>query len=192
MRIEWLLFTYKVPPEPAAGRVSIWRRLKAIGAVYLQGGVCLLPKTEDHVRRLKLLEHEATAMGGETVLLETIAFDAAQEHKVLERFRADRDDQYREFIGKCDAFELEIAKEFRIEKFTYAELEEEDAELCKLQGWIEKIRKIDFYHAPLSATAVERLLACEATLTRYAARVYEAQGDDADAGRTREREDNSK
>lgn len=177
MNVQWLLFTYKVPAEPAAGRVGMWRRLKGMGAVYLQGGVCLLPKTDDHVRRLKMLENDAAGIGGEAVLLETIAFDAGQEHKVLERFRADREDQYREFIGKCDAFEAEIAKEFRIEKFSYAELEEEDADLRKLQGWLEKIRKIDFYDAPLGKVAAERLAACEAALARYAERVFEVQGE---------------
>jgi len=175
--MQWLLIAYKVPPEPAAGRVAIWRRLKGMGAVYLQNGVCLLPKTDDHIRRLKMLENDATEMGGEAVILETIGFDASQEQKVLERFRADRDDQYREFIGKCDAFEAEIAKEFRIEKFTFAELEEEDAELRKLQGWLEKIRKLDFYDAALGGTAGERLRACEMLLDQYAQRVFEVQGE---------------
>lgn len=174
MNIKWLLLTYKVPAEPAAGRVAIWRRLKAMGAVYLQSGACLLPRTDDHVRRLKLLENEAASLGGEAVLLETVAFDAAQEQKVLDRFRADRDEQYREFIGECDAFEKEIAKEIRIEKYTYAELEEEDASLRKLQGWFEKIRKLDFYNAPLSKDAESRLRLCEALLDDYALRVFNA------------------
>ncbi len=177
MKIQWLLFTYKIPAEPAAGRVGIWRRLKGMGAVYLQSGVCLLPRTDDHVRRLKMLENDATGMGGEAVILETVAFDTGQEAKVLTRFRDDRDDQYREFIGKCDAFEAEIAREFAKEKFTYAELEEEDVDLRKLQGWLEKIRKIDFYAAALGTIAIERLAACEAALARYAERVFEVQGE---------------
>lgn len=177
MDVEWLLFVYKLPAEPAAGRVGLWRKLKALGAVYLQSGVCLLPKTGDHVRRLKILENEATELGGEALLLETVAFDAAQKTKVIERFRADRDDQYREFIGKCDAFDAEIAKEFRIEKFTYAELEEEDAELRKLQSWLERIRKLDFYDAPLGKEAADRLATCEVALGRYADRVFEVQGE---------------
>lgn len=177
MVTSWLLFTYKLPAEPTAGRIGVWRRLKGMGAVYLQNGACLLPKTDDHVRRLKMLENDASAMGGEAVLLETIGFDPGQEHKVLERFRADRDDQYREFIGKCDAFEAEIAKEFAKEKFTYAELEEEDAELRKLQGWLEKVRKIDFYDAKLGQVATARLADCEAALARYAERVFEVQGE---------------
>ena len=49
----WLLLTYKIPPEPSKKRVAIWRRLKGMGAVYLQSGVCLLPKTDDYVRRLR-------------------------------------------------------------------------------------------------------------------------------------------
>lgn len=177
MEHRWLVFTYKVPAEPAAGRVGLWRKLKAMGAVYLQSGVCVLPKNDDHVRRLKMLENEASSLGGEAVILETVAFDVAQETKVLDRFRADRDEQYREFIGKCDAFDAEIAKEFRIEKFTYAELEEEDADLRKLQGWLEKIRKLDFYEAPLGRQAAERLRGCEAELARYAERVFEVQGE---------------
>src|SRR3954469_5552396 len=98
----WLLLTYKVPPNPAAKRVALWRRLKGMGAVYLQNGVCLLPKTDDQVRRLKMLENDITEVGGEAVILETVALDRGQADKVVARFKADRDDAYREFIDKCD------------------------------------------------------------------------------------------
>jgi hypothetical protein len=170
----WLLLTYKVPPEPATKRVALWRRLKGMGAIYLQNGVCLLPKTDDHVRRLKMLENDVSKMGGESVILETVALDRAQEDKVVARFKADRDDQYREFLGRCAGFEVEIAKEITINKFTYAELEEEDTDLKKLQGWLEKIKKLDFYGATLAEEAAERLRACEALLDSYAQRVFDA------------------
>lgn len=166
--------TYKVPPEPAAKRVALWRRLKGMGAVYLQNGVCLLPQTDEHMRQLKMLENDATEMGGETVLLVTTSLDKAQEGKVIARFKADRDEQYREFIGKCDAFEAEIAKEIAKEKFTYAELEEEDNDLKKLQSWIEKIRSLDFYEATLAASAFEHMTRCEVLLADYAQRVFDA------------------
>jgi hypothetical protein len=135
VRPTWLLLTYKVPPEPAAKRIALWRRLKGMGAVYLQNGVCVLPKTDDHVRRLKMLENDIAEMGGEAVIVETVALDRAHEDKVVARFKADRDEQYREFLGRCAGFEAEIAKEIAINKFTYAELEEEDTDLKKLQGW---------------------------------------------------------
>lgn len=67
-----------------------------MGAIYLQNGVCLLPKTVDHMRRLK----DVSEMGGEAVILETLAVDRSQEEKVVSRFKADRDEQYREFLGR--------------------------------------------------------------------------------------------
>ncbi|OCC06915.1 chromate resistance protein ChrB [Labrys sp. WJW] len=173
--LSWLLLTYKVPPEPAARRIALWRRLKGMGAVYLQNGVCLLPKTNDHIRRLKMIENDIADLTGDCVILETVALDQGQEEKVVSRFKNDRDEQYREFLGRCADFEKEIAKEIAINKFTYAELEEEDTDLKKLQGWLEKIRKLDFYGASLAGEAVERLRACEALLDGYAQRVFEAQ-----------------
>lgn len=172
--LNWLLLTYKVPPEPTTKRIALWRRIKGMGAVYLQNGVCLLPKTEDHARRLKMMENDIAKMGGDCLILETVALDRAQEEKVIARFKADRDDQYREFLGRCADFEAEIAKEVAIQKFTYAELEEEDTDLRKLQGWFAKIRKLDFYGAALAEEAAQRLEGCEALLDAYARQVFEA------------------
>jgi hypothetical protein len=170
----WLLLAYKVPAEPAAKRVALWRRLKGMGAIYLQNGACLLPKTDDHVRRLKMLENDIAETGGDAVILETIALDRLQEDKVVSRFKADRDDAYRELIDKCEDFEAEIAKETVAQHFTYNELEENDVELKKLQGWLEKIRKLDFYGGGLAPEAAERLRGCETLLDAYAQRVFEA------------------
>src|SRR5437763_3332734 len=98
----WLLLTYKVPPEPAAKRVALWRRLKGMGAVYLQNGVCLLPKNDDHVRRLKMLVKDITEMGGDAVILEGVAIDRGLEEMAVDRLTADRDDADSVYIDKCD------------------------------------------------------------------------------------------
>lgn len=138
---NWLLLTYKVPPEPAKKRIALWRKLKGMGAVYLQNGVCLLPKTDDHTRRLKIIENEINEMAGDSVLLETVALDRAQEDKVIARFKADRDEEYKELLGKCADFEAEIAHETEVQHFTYAELEENDVDLKKLLSWLKKNRQ---------------------------------------------------
>lgn len=87
-------------------------------------------------------------MAGESVILETVALDQGQEDQVMARFKADRDQQYEEFLDKCKDFEAEIAKETAAKHFTYAELEENDVDLKKLQSWLENIRKLDFFGAP--------------------------------------------
>ncbi|MFJ1292496.1 Chromate resistance protein ChrB [Paracoccus yeei] len=175
--ITWLLLTYKVPPEPSAKRIAIWRKLKGMGAVYLQNGVCVLPKTDDHIRRLKMVENDIDGAKGESVILETVALDRGQEDKVIARFKAERDEAYAEFIDKCDDFEREVAKEIAVDHYSYAELEENDVDLKKLQGWLEKIGKLDFYGAARAEEAQARLKGCEAVLDDYARRVFDAKGE---------------
>jgi hypothetical protein len=175
--ITWLLLTYKVPAEPSAKRIAIWRRLKGMGAVYLQNGVCVLPRTDDHIRRLKMVENDIDEAKGESVILQTIALDPGQEAKVVGRFKAERDEAYAEFIDKCDDFEREVAKEITAGHYSYAELEENDVDLKKLQGWLEKIGKLDFYGAARADEARTRLHGCEATLDDYARRVFDAKGE---------------
>lgn len=173
--LEWLLLTYKVPAEPARKRVSIWRKLKGMGALYLQGGVCVLPKTDDHLRRLKMLENEIAEAEGEALLLATVGLDQKQQDKLIARFNADRDDEYKEFIEKCIAFEAEIAEETRIKHFTFAELEENEQELTKFKTWIARIQKLDFYKAERGEEAAGRLVRSEAILDAYAHNVFSAQ-----------------
>ena len=172
--VPWLLLTYKVPAEPAKKRIALWRRLKGMGAVYLQNGVCLLPKTDNHLRGLKMIENDISEMAGESVILETAALNQAQETKVLARFKADRDEQYREFIDKCHDFKAEVAKEVTANHFTYAELEENDVDLKKLRLWLAKIQQLDFYEANLAPEAQRLLSECEAELESYAQRVFDA------------------
>jgi hypothetical protein len=121
-----------------------------------------------------MLENEIGEANGDCVILETLAFDPAQQAKVIARFRADRDEAYVEFIDKCDDFEREVAKEIAARHFTYAELEENDADLKKLRGWLSRIERLDFFGAARAGEAQDRLKGCEAVLDGYARRVFDA------------------
>lgn len=171
----WFLLTYKVPSEPNRRRVALWRKLKGLGAVYLQSGVCLLPKTDDHLRALKVIENEIGEMEGEAVLLDSAALDKSQAEKVVARFRAERNEQYEELVDKCADFESEIGKEIAANHFTYAEVAENDEDLKKLKTWYAKIKALDFYDAPLASEALSRIAACEALLDNYAHQVFARQ-----------------
>ncbi len=170
----WLLLTYKVPPEPSKHRIALWRKLKGLGAVYLQNSICLLPNTTEHIKQLKLIENDIAKMDGESVLLETVALDKTQEQKVVNRFKSDRDEEYKEFLGKCADFDAEIKKETKAKHFTYAELEENDVDLKKLETWLDKIKRLDFYGATLAATSIEKFKECQRILDDYAQKVYDA------------------
>jgi hypothetical protein len=120
-----------------------------------------------------MLQNDVTEMEGESVILETVALDRSQQENVVARFKSDRDEEYQEFISRCADFEAEIEKETKARHFTYAEIEENDVDLKKLQSWLAKIRKLDFYGASLAAGAEQRLKDCEALLETYAQRVFE-------------------
>lgn len=167
--------TYKVPADRTAQRVAVWRKIKSLGAVYLQNGVCLLPKSDDHLRRLKLLENDITGMGGEAILLEAVSLDEAQQGKVVSRFNSERDQAYSEFLERCEGFEDEISRESAAGKFTYAELEENDEDLKKLRAWLAKIQVLDFCGASLAQTCVKKLKTCEARLEQFTKDVFDAQ-----------------
>jgi vacuolar-type H+-ATPase subunit I/STV1 len=140
---EWLLLVYKTPPEPSSKRVFIWRRIKGLGAVYIQNGVCILPKSDKHQRQFKIIQNEIVSIGGEALLLDTKGLDKKEEETIILRFNNERNDQYQEFIDKCNDYFEEIRKETENKHFTYAELEENDEDLRKQKNWLEKIKKLD-------------------------------------------------
>tara|TARA_R110000765_G_scaffold419462_1_gene523698 strand:- start:85 stop:675 length:591 start_codon:yes stop_codon:yes gene_type:complete len=180
MKIDtWLMLIYKVPTEPNRKRLAIWRKIKSLGAVYLQNGVCVLPPIDDHKRQLKILENDIFEMGGLSYLLAAKGFDQAQSEKIISRFSNERDEAYKEFIERCDGFEEEIRRESAAGKFTYAELEENDEDLKKLQSWFEKIRKLDFYSASLGDQAQMKLEQCATLLDAFADQVFNAQSENA-------------
>ena len=171
----WLILTYKVPPEPTKVRVAIWRRIRGLGAVYLQSGVCILPALGDHGRELRIVQAEIEHAKGEALLFESPCLDARQEAALIERFKHDRDQDYEEFLDKCQDYKKEIDKEVRADHYTFAELKENDEDLKKMRNWLERIKLLDFYEAPARATAEHELGECEALLDSYAQEVFERE-----------------
>jgi hypothetical protein len=171
----WLLMTYKVPAEPSKLRVGIWRRIRGLGAVYLQNSVCVLPNSADHQRQLRMVRSDIEQGGGEAVIFETTALDAKQEELVVSRFKHDRDQDYEEFLDKCADFKREVDKEVRADHYTFAELKENDEDLKKLKGWLEKVKALDYYGAPARDAAERELAHCEELLDAYAQEVYERE-----------------
>lgn len=172
---SWLLLTYKVPAEPSKFRVAIWRRIRSLGAVYLQNSICVLPTTTEHQRQFRMVQADIDRAGGEAVIFETLALDAKQEERVVAYFKHDRDQDYEEFLDKCIEYKKEIEKEVKADHYTFAEVKENDEDLKKLKNWLERIKALDFYGAPARATAQQRLAECEESLEAYANEVFERE-----------------
>jgi hypothetical protein len=168
--LNWLLLVYRVPPEPTRLRATVWRRLKGLGAIYLQNSAAALPATSANERALRKLRHEILEMAGSGILLNCTALGG--ESDILAAFQAARDDEYEEIVDRCQDFLAGVQKEHVAEHFSFAELEENDVDLTKLRTWFEKVRNRDTFHAAGRKAAEEALAACAESLEAYANQVY--------------------
>jgi DNA-binding transcriptional regulator PaaX len=169
-RDGWFLLVYRVPSEPTRLRAAVWRRLKSLGAIYLQNSAAALPASTAAERALRKLRSEILDMSGTATLLSCSVLAGEQEVKAA--FQAARNDEYDEIIDKCEDFQAQVRKEYLANHFTYAELEENEVDLVKLRNWFAKVTERDTFGAAGRAPAETALAECEQTLEEYAARVY--------------------
>jgi hypothetical protein len=173
---EWLLFIAQLPAYPSSVRVRGWRKLREAGAASLQNGVWILPKNEDNTLLLELLLGFARQNGGSGQIFTVEGLNQDIDDDILERFRADREQEYGEFLEQCEAFVSELEKETKKHKFSFAELEENEQNLQRLRKWIGKIQKRDFLATEKSREAINALQSCRQALQVYARKVYAHEG----------------
>ena len=174
-QVAWLLLVYRIPSEPTRLRAAVWRRLKALGAIYLQNSVAALTQSNASERAMRKLQREILQMDGTASLFRSTTL--AGEQSVLQAFQAARTDEYEEIIDRCDGFVAEVEKEYTRSHFSYAELEENEVDHTKLVNWLAKVRDRDVFGAPGRAEAEAAVDRCEQVLEDYAARVYAEEPD---------------
>lgn len=178
----WLILLPQLPASPSSLRVQVWRRTRAAGALGLQTGVIVLPHTPAHERFFQRLLAEIEREGGSGTIFVGAPLDQTLAATIIERFRADRDQEYAEFCERCEELLAELAKESRGEKFTFAELEENEHDLEKLRSWLGKIQARDHFGGHHAEAAQAALAACQRALQRFTHAVYAREGVDVDEG----------
>jgi hypothetical protein len=177
---EWLLFLPQLPASPSSLRVLVWRRTRAAGALGLQTGAWVLPHTPEQERFLRDLLAEVQRLGGSGSVFVATPLDPGFSQGMVERFRIDRDHEYAEFCERAHALVAELEKESRGEKYTFAELEENEDDLQKLERWLQKIQARDFFGGHQAEAAATAMAACRQALAAFAEIVYQREGLSAD------------
>ena len=170
--MEWLLFTSQLPASPSSLRVMVWRRMKAAGAVGLQNGVWVLPRAKDQERVVQDLLNYIEEQGAHGQSFAATTLSEKVEKDLLQRFRGFRDEEYAEVIERCQALLTELEKETKKKKFTFAELEENEDDLQKLESWLGRIRARDLVGGEHAAEAVRSVESCKKALAVFADHVY--------------------
>jgi hypothetical protein len=182
---DWLLITVSTPRGGSSTlRVYAWRKLRSLGAHYLQQSVCLLPATPKTTRTVARLVTRLRAEGGQGEMLRIGLTDPAQEAAIVDAFQRERTDEYREVVARTREFHDELQRERRRGRATYTELEESDADLARHQKWLAAIRARDYFDAPGGQEAAAAVASCEEALARFESDALSAELDDGvDDGR---------
>ena len=173
---SWLVFFPQTPATPSSLRVLVWRRLQQAGALNLQGGAWMLPHVKEQEQVLQRLLSEMEQQGGSGFYLAATDPSEVIQAELIERFQAERAKEYQEFGERCQQFLAEIEKESQAQKYTFAELEENEQDLLKLTRWVRKIGQRDFFPNAASLQAQERLIQCRQALQAFTTAVYEQEG----------------
>jgi hypothetical protein len=164
--------------------VYAWRKLRSLGAHYLQQSVCLLPATSKTNRAAARLVARLRAEGGQGEMLRLKLTDAKQEAAIIEAFQRERADEYHEVVERTKQFHEELALERRRGRATYTELEESDADLARHQKWLAAIKARDYFGAPGAAEAQAAVAACEEALAEFESEALSTELDTSDEAAT--------
>ena len=162
----------RLPAEPSRHRVAVWRELRRAGALSLGQGVWALPSTPAFAQAVERAVKLAERADGEIVLLDARGHDQAHAARLEALFTASREEEWREFIDECAKFEAELDHELADQKFTLAELDEEEQSLERLRRWYRELKLRDLFGAASASEADQHLKRSQARLEEFAEHVY--------------------
>ena len=84
--------------------------------------------------------------------------------------------EWAEFVSECGKCLAELEREIHQQKFTLAELDEEEQNVDRLRRWHRELRSRDLFDSVPVEQTEQHLDACVAELDRFTALVYAAVG----------------
>jgi hypothetical protein len=153
--------------------VAVWREVRRGGALQLQQSVVAFPDTEEFRLALARVRAVVADVGGSAVAMLAEPVEADDHDRLTAGWNEARAAEYAELASECEKLVAEIDKEFAKEKFTLAELDEEEAELDKLSRWHERIRARDVLGCDGAAGAQAALERAGEALARYTSAVFD-------------------
>ena len=148
-KTRWLILIYQLPREPSRHRVAVWRKLKALGALYLQDGAAALPEDAVTREQLEWLQLRVREAGGEATLWEALPNTVAEGKSLVEEFRTSREAAYKDLISAADRLRRKAA----LGSDTISLLED----LGKMEREFRAERRRDYFRSPLRNKAAAAL-----------------------------------
>lgn len=100
-RTDWVLLAYRIPREPSTPRISVWRRLRRIGAGQILDGLVALPAGPRTREQLEWVAEEVLQAGGEAQIWTGSPDSPAQEKALRERMAESIAEEYRQVTDEA-------------------------------------------------------------------------------------------
>lgn len=151
----WLILLWTLPSSGSStGRVTLWRRLKRLGALPLPGGGVLLPDSADHHEHFTWLLREIETAGGEGILLRATSLDGLPDATLRARFHAARQDDYLELQTLIDRHTTQDGQGTPVTPVT----------LNQLRQQYQNLWHLDFFQSPTGVRVGQALRQLEASV----------------------------
>lgn len=163
----WVLVFYRAPTEPSSARVTAWRRLHRLGALYVGPSACLIPARLQAEAQVAYVADDLRQAGGSLDAYVVESFAPAAEAQIEARYNQARDAEYAELIERSQGVIGELEAEGARGKFTFAEVEENEADIAKLRRWLRRIQYRDLFGAGKREAAQAAIEAAQAKLNTF-------------------------
>jgi hypothetical protein len=100
-RRDWVLLAYRLPREPSAPRLAVWRKLKRLGVAQLLDGLVGLPLDSRNREQLEWIADQVVEAGGEASILTATPAALAQEREIAATMQSGFAEQYLKVIGQA-------------------------------------------------------------------------------------------
>lgn len=142
----------------------------------LGGGTWALPSGPAATAAVGQVRELVLRAEGELLVLDAGPTDDETRERLEGGYTAAIEAEWTELLSECAKYEAELRHEIEIQKFTLAELEEEEQSLDRLRRWHRALSLRDRFGAPSGAEAERQVAQCTAHLEAYAELVYQALG----------------
>jgi hypothetical protein len=147
---QWVLLAYRIPRDPSTPRITVWRRLRQLGAVQLGDGLVALPLDDDTREQFDWLAQFIEDVSGEASVWLAEPTTARQHRELAERMKTAVAADYRTVIDAAEASHRgDPARRRRT--------------VLRLRRTLDRIKARDFFPPPERREA-ERAVANLATL----------------------------
>jgi len=128
----WVLLAYRLPREPSAPRLAVWRKLKRLGVAQLVDGLVALPLDSRTREQLEWLADDVLEAGGESWVWFARPGTAAQERALAAGLQTAVAEQYRAVSAEARAAAADGSPASR-------------RTLARLRRQLERIRRRDHF-----------------------------------------------